>query len=64
MSDTKVKKSGKPKRRRPRQSSFHFTVWTMNGEPFPEEVVEALEANFTAIAEFSKVRLLSDVRKF
>jgi hypothetical protein len=58
------KPRGKKPRRRPRQSSFHFTVWTMNGEPFPEEVIEALESNFTSIAEFSRVRLLHDQRKF
>lgn len=62
MSETKTPK--KKGRRRPKQSSLHFTVWTMNGEPFPEEVLEALEATFKTTADDSKVRLLHDVRKF
>jgi hypothetical protein len=56
-------KARKP-RRRPRQSSLHFTVWTMNGSPFPEEVLEQLEVSFKTIAEGSNERLLSNVSKF
>ncbi len=56
-------KDRKP-RRRPRQSSMHFTVWTMNGSPFPEEVLEKLEASFKLIADESGERLLSNVSKF
>ena len=52
------------KRRRPRQSSLHFTVWTMNGSPFPEEVLERLESTFKSIADESGERLLSNVSKF
>lgn len=63
MSEQTKTKRGKL-RRRPRQSSFHFTVWTMNGEPFPEEVIEQLESTFQTIADDAEVRLLHDIRKF
>lgn len=57
-------KGKKVRKRRPRQSSLHFTVWTMNGSPFPEEVLEQLEATFKRIADESQERLLSNVSKF
>lgn len=63
MAEQQKKRAAKP-RRRPRQSSLHFTVWTMNGSPFPEETLEALEREFKAIADASGERLLSNVSKF
>ena len=63
MAEQKSRPKGKP-RRRPRQSSLHFTVWTMNGSPFPEETLERLETSFKEIADESQERLLSNVSKF
>ena len=57
------KQKRKP-RRRPRQSSLHFTVWTMNGSPMPEEVLANLEGAFKQVADESPERLLSNVAKF
>jgi len=54
----------KTRKRRPKHSSMHMTVWSMNGEPIPEATVEALESTLAAMLKESDVRLLSNVVRF
>lgn len=61
MAEQPVKRTRK---RRPKHSSMHMTVWSMNGEPIPEEVVRALEGGLAATLRDSKVRMLSNVVRF
>lgn len=57
----------KPKRtrkRRPKHSSMHMTIWSMNGEPIPEATIREAEAALVATLDASEVRLLSNVVRF
>lgn len=54
----------KTRKRRPKHSSMHMTVWSMNGEPIPEATVELLETTLSAMLQESEVRLLSNVVRF
>lgn len=54
----------KTRKRRPKHSSMHMTIWSMNGEPIPEDVVADLEASLSAKLQESDVRLLSNVVRF
>ncbi len=54
----------KTRKRRPKHSSMHMTIWSMNGEPIPEDTVSALEATLSAMLQESDVRLLSNVVRF
>ena len=61
MAEQPVKRTRK---RRPKHSSMHLTVWSMNGEPIPQETIQKLEADLSAILRDAKVRMLSNVVRF
>ena len=52
------------RKRRPKHSSMHMTVWSMNGEPIPENVIKELESVLSGTMAESEVRLLSNVVRF
>jgi len=54
----------KRRKRRPKHSSMHMTVWSMNGEPIPQETIQKLEAVLSATMRESKVRLVHNVVRF
>lgn len=61
MAEQPVKRTRK---RRPKHSSMHMTVWSMNGEPIPESVIRELEGVLSATIKASDTRLLSNVVRF
>lgn len=66
MPDDK-KKQRKPKRRQakrpPRHNAVNVTIWSMNGEPVPAEVLDKIELSVTMEALASPVRLLHSVTR-
>ena len=54
----------KTRKRRPKHSSMHITIWSMNGEPIPEGTVTALETTLSDNIQNAEVRLLSNVVRF
>lgn len=52
------------RKRRPKHSSMHMTIWSMNGEPIPETTIKTLESVLVDTLQGSEVRMLSDVKRF